>query len=69
MTNHLNAFALLEGLELREDEEQQHESYNMTPLHVAVVEGNITDPRPGFGFSCDIFAAPGVINSDFIPYM
>lgn len=54
VTNHLNAFALLENLELREDEEQQHESYNMTPLHVAVVENNVTDPRPiGFGvISC-----------------
>ena len=57
VTNHLNAFALLENLELREDEEQQHESYNMTPLHVAVVENNVTDPRPiGFG---SFLARPG----------
>jgi len=45
VTNHLNAFALLENLDLREDEEQQHESYNMTPLHVAVVENNVTEMK------------------------
>ena len=46
LTNHLSAFALLEGLELQsEDEEVQQEVYNMSRLHAAVAKNNITEMK------------------------
>lgn len=46
LTNHLSAFALLEGVELRsEDEEAIDEAYNMSRLHAAVAKNNISEMK------------------------
>ena len=49
LTNHLSAFALLEGMELRsegsEDEEALDETYNMSRLHAAVAKNNISEMK------------------------
>lgn len=49
LTNHLSAFALLEGVELRsegsEDEEALDETYNMSRLHAAVAKNNISEMK------------------------